>query len=122
MAPRPPAAGEPAAMREHWSVQNGVLVYDGKGQSLQEAKDYGNFELWVDWRIQPRGDGIYLRGNPGYRSGTLRGPRATDSEGKFIGSGGSTTARRTRRPAGVRRPLVGEWYLSSVVDDRVTST
>src|SRR5437879_4583218 len=33
----------------HWSVQDGVLVYDGKGQSLQTAKDYGNFELWVDW-------------------------------------------------------------------------
>lgn len=49
----------------HWTVKDGVLHYDGKGQSLQTAKDYGDFELWVDWKIGPKGDtGIYLRGNP----------------------------------------------------------
>jgi Domain of Unknown Function (DUF1080) len=49
----------------HWTVQNGILHYDGKGQSLQTAKDYGNFELYVDWKIRKKGDsGIYLRGNP----------------------------------------------------------
>src|SRR5207248_7477651 len=52
-------------MRAHWSVKDGVLQYDGKGDSLQTAKDYGNFELWVDWKIEKGGDsGIYLRGNP----------------------------------------------------------
>src|SRR5947209_18139496 len=25
----------------HWTVRDGVLHYDGKGQSLQSAKDYG---------------------------------------------------------------------------------
>jgi hypothetical protein len=46
-------------------VRDGVLYYDGKGQSLQTARDYDDFELWVDWRIGPKGDtGIYLRGNP----------------------------------------------------------
>ena len=49
----------------HWTVKDGILHYDGKGQSLQTAKDYGNLELWVDWKIGPKGDsGIYLRGNP----------------------------------------------------------
>jgi hypothetical protein len=49
----------------HWTVKDGILQYDGKGNNLQTAKDYGNFELWVDWKIGPRGDsGIYLRGNP----------------------------------------------------------
>jgi hypothetical protein len=49
----------------HWSVKEGILVYDGKGQSLQTVKDYGNIELYVDWKIGPKGDsGIYLRGNP----------------------------------------------------------
>jgi hypothetical protein len=53
------------AMREHWSVQDGVLVFDGKGKSLCSAKDYGNFDLYVDWKIKPKGDsGIYLRGTP----------------------------------------------------------
>src|SRR5216683_3109244 len=49
----------------HWTVKDGVLHYDGKGQSLQTAKDYGNFELYVAWKIGKAGDsGIYLRGNP----------------------------------------------------------
>jgi hypothetical protein len=53
----------------HWSVRDGIIHYDGKGpaykSNLQTIKDYGNFELWVDWKIPPKGDsGIYLRGNP----------------------------------------------------------
>jgi hypothetical protein len=49
----------------HWKVVDGILVYDGKGHSLQTAKDYANFELYVDWKILPKGDsGIYLRGQP----------------------------------------------------------
>ena len=52
-------------MREHWSVVDGVLTYDGKGQSLCTAKDYADFELYVDWKILEGGDsGIYLRGSP----------------------------------------------------------
>src|SRR5215472_4056730 len=49
----------------HWTVVDGILTYDGKGNSLQTVKDYGNFELYVDWKIEPKGDsGIYLRGQP----------------------------------------------------------
>jgi hypothetical protein len=52
-------------MREHWNVVDGALVFDGKGKSLCTAKDYGDFELLVDWKILPKGDsGIYLRGSP----------------------------------------------------------
>lgn len=53
-------------MRRHWSVRDGVLFYDGKsGKNLPTEKDYGNFILLVDWKIQPNGDsGIYLRGKP----------------------------------------------------------
>ncbi|MGQ9590074.1 MAG: family 16 glycoside hydrolase [Planctomycetota bacterium] len=54
-----------ASMCEHWSVRDGVLVFDGKGDNLSTAKDYGDFELLVDWKILPGGDsGIYLRGSP----------------------------------------------------------
>ena len=49
----------------HWSVKDGVIHYDGKGNSLQTVKDYGDIELYVDWKIREKGDsGIYLRGNP----------------------------------------------------------
>lgn len=52
-------------MREHWRVKDGTLVYDGKGNSLCTARDYGDFEMLVDWKILKDGDsGIYLRGSP----------------------------------------------------------
>jgi HEAT repeat protein len=52
-------------MRRHWQVIEGTLVFDGQGQSLCTANDYADFELFVDWKIETRGDsGIYLRGSP----------------------------------------------------------
>lgn len=52
-------------MRSHWKVEDGVLVFDGNGQNLCTVKEYGDFELLVDWKIGPQGDsGIYLRGCP----------------------------------------------------------
>jgi hypothetical protein len=52
-------------MRAHWKVEEGALVFDGKGDSLCTDKDYGDFEMYVDWKILEEGDsGIYLRGSP----------------------------------------------------------
>ena len=52
-------------MRRHWRVIAGTLVFDGQGHSLCTAEDYADFELFVDWKIEPKGDsGIYLRGSP----------------------------------------------------------
>lgn len=52
-------------MKDHWQVVDGELAFDGKGDSLCTIKDYGDFELYVDWKILPGGDsGIYLRGSP----------------------------------------------------------
>ena len=49
----------------HWTVQNGELINDGKGLYLTTDKDYGNFELLVEYKALPLGDsGIYLRGVP----------------------------------------------------------
>ncbi|WP_254506890.1 3-keto-disaccharide hydrolase [Anatilimnocola floriformis] len=49
----------------HWAAKDGVLEFDGKGQSLCTVKDYKDFELYCDWKIKPKGDsGIYLRGTP----------------------------------------------------------
>src|SRR5262249_25527664 len=74
----------------HATVQpDGVLAYDGKGDSLQTVKDYGNFELLLDWRIEEKGDsGIYLRGQPQVQiwdSDNTTGARGLD---KGSGSGG----------------------------------
>ena len=53
-------------MREHWRVEDGVLIFDGaNGINLCTERAYGDFELLVEWRIAPGGDsGIYLRGTP----------------------------------------------------------
>ncbi len=49
----------------HWKIVDGAIEYDGRGGSLPTEKDYGNFILMVDWKIQKGGDsGIFLRGRP----------------------------------------------------------
>ncbi|MCX6565892.1 MAG: DUF1080 domain-containing protein [Candidatus Aminicenantes bacterium] len=54
-----------AEMRAHWRVVEGILSFDGKGQNLCTVRDYGDFEMFVDWKIEPGGDsGLYLRGSP----------------------------------------------------------
>jgi len=54
-----------ADMRKHWRVENGALAFDGKGHSIGTVREYGDFDLWVDWKIERGGDsGIYLRGSP----------------------------------------------------------
>jgi hypothetical protein len=52
-------------IRQHWSVEKGELVNDGKGLYLTTDKNYGDFELLLDYRTVPKADsGIYLRGCP----------------------------------------------------------
>lgn len=52
-------------MRAHWKAEAGVLTFDGHGNHICTARDYGDFEMWVDWKIPPHGDsGVYLRGSP----------------------------------------------------------
>jgi hypothetical protein len=52
----------------HWTVDTakGEIVSDGKNPHLATVKDYGDFELYVDWlMVSPNGDsGVYLRGLP----------------------------------------------------------
>ena len=63
-------------MAETWTVKDGIIHHVPKivdvrassrrrGCSLQTAKDYGDFEWHVDWKIEKAGDsGLYLRGQP----------------------------------------------------------
>jgi hypothetical protein len=88
------------SMRAHWRAVDGVLVFDGKGQSLCTAKDYADFELFVDWKIEPRGDsGIYLRGSPQVQ--------IWDNP---VGSGGLyNNQKNPRNPSKKADRPVGEW-------------
>jgi hypothetical protein len=52
-------------MKEHWRAENGELVNDGNGAYATTEKDYGDFELFVEYKTVPLADsGIYLRGVP----------------------------------------------------------
>ena len=79
------------------SVVDGILTYDGKGDSLQSAKDYGDFELYVDWKIEEKGDsGLYLRGNPQVHIWIPTMLPAAKGEDKGSGSGGRGRIRGSK--------------------------
>jgi len=105
----------------HWSVQDGVLIYDGKGDSLQTQRQYGNFELMVDWKIEKAGDsGIYLRGQPQVQiwdSTVLTGGLAPD---KNKGSGGlwnNPPGSKGKEPLKNADKPVGEWNSFRIIVD-----
>ncbi|MGB7323748.1 MAG: DUF1080 domain-containing protein [Rubripirellula sp.] len=51
--------------KQHWSVEDGELVNDGKGPYLTTTKDYGDYELRLEYKTVPTADsGIYLKGTP----------------------------------------------------------
>lgn len=106
-------------MEGHWTVKDGVIVYDGKNDNLQTVKDYGNFELYVDWKIGPKGDsGIYLRGNPQVQiwdSDESPGAKGLD---KGSGSGGlwnNKDEKNGKRPLKKADKPVGEWNTFHIV-------
>lgn len=52
-------------LQKHWTVEDGEIVNDGHGDYLTTEKEYGDIELWIDYKTVPRADsGIYLRGVP----------------------------------------------------------
>jgi hypothetical protein len=52
-------------MQKHWRVENRELVNDGQGRYATTEKDYGDFELLLEYKTVPKADsGIYLRGVP----------------------------------------------------------
>ena len=95
-------------MRAHWKAENGELVFDGKGDNLCTAKDYGNFEMLVDWKIPPKGDsGIYLRGSPQVQ---IWEPKSAGQFNPPDGSGGLyNNEKNSRHPSEMDDNPVGEW-------------
>ena len=74
--------------KPHWSVENGELVNDGFGDYATTIKDYGDVELFVEYKTVAAADsGIYLRGVPQIQiwDATKGDPRGL---GQDKGSGG----------------------------------
>jgi len=103
-------------MRQHWQAIDGVLYFDGKGQSLCTSRDYTDFEMMVDWKIEKWGDsGIYLRGAPQVQIwDTAQWPE---------GSGGLyNNQKNPSKPLVKADKPVGEWNTFHIImrDQRVT--
>ncbi|HYF35881.1 MAG TPA: DUF1080 domain-containing protein [Prosthecobacter sp.] len=115
----------PENIKAHWKVENGELVNDGKGLYLTTDKDYGDFELWVEYKALPKGDsGIYLRGIPQVQiwDADEEDPkglgRAKGSGGLWNNSKGAPGKDPSKR---MDKPL-GEWnqFKITMIGERVT--
>ena len=100
-------------MRAHWKVVDGALCFDGKGHSLCTAKDYGDFEMLVDWKIEKGGDsGIYLRGTPQVQIWDT----ANRGVGAQVGSGGLYNNKKgASKPLKLADKPVGEWNTFRII-------
>jgi hypothetical protein len=119
MAPEKLAEAQKKADEEaktHWQVVDGVIVFDGKGKSLCTAKDYADFELYVDWKIKAKGDsGIYLRGSPQVQ--------IWDPADRPEGSGGLfNNKNHPSKPLKCADKPIGEWntFRIKMVGENVT--
>lgn len=107
-------------MLENWSVKDGCIVFDGKGDNLCTKKKYGDFEMLVDWRINKDGDsGIYLRGTPQVQIWDT----ARVDVGAQVGSGGlyNNTAHESK-PLVLADNAIGDWntFYIKMVGEKVT--
>lgn len=105
-------------MRKHWKVVDGVLFFDGKGHSLATEKDYGDFEMLVDWKLMhANGDsGIYLRGSPQVQ---IWDPAHHNN----IGSGGLYNNKKNpSKPLVTADNPIGQWntFRIKMVGEKVT--
>ena len=110
MKPKELAARQKEAnleMLENWSVRDGMIWFTGEGDNLCSVKEYGDFEMYVDWKITKGGDsGIYLRGTPQVQ---IWDTSRTDA-GAEVGSGGLYNNRENpSAPLKVADNPVGEW-------------
>jgi hypothetical protein len=120
-------------MAQHWKVEGGEIVSDGHGVFLTTDRDYGDFELHLEWMLPEScaDSGIYLRGNPqvqiwdpdcerDFQHGNQKGSgglwnNPADSPGKW-------PLERADRPTGewntTRVRMQGE-HVTVILNDRV---
>ena len=110
-------------MRQGWYVADGVLHFNGKGDNIATVKQYADFELLVDWKLDKEGKdgdaGVYLRGTPQVQIWDT----SRVEVGAQVGSGGLyNNQRHESKPLKVADNPLGEWntFRITMVGDRVT--
>ena len=110
------------AAKTGWMVENGELLFTGKGDNLVTDKHYGDFEMLVDWKLYPGPEpdaGIYLRGTPQVQIWDT----ARVDVGAQVGSGGLyNNQKHESKPLKVADQKVGEWntFRIKMVGERVS--
>ncbi|MEA4905054.1 MAG: family 16 glycoside hydrolase [Petrimonas sp.] len=111
-----------AAAKTGWIIENGELLFTGKGNNLCTDKQYGDFEMLVDWKLYPGPEpdaGIYLRGTPQVQIWDT----ARVNVGAQVGSGGLyNNQKNPSKPLKVADQKVGEWntFRIKMVGERVS--
>jgi len=114
-----------ADMQAHWRAEGADLVNDGKGKYATTVKDYGDFELLVDYKTVPLADsGIYLRGCPQVQIWDHTNP-AEFKNGAEKGSGGlwnNSAGAPGKDPLVLADKPFGQWNHFRIImqGDRVT--
>ena len=99
--------------KDDWIVKDGLLVFTGHGDNLATAAAYGDFELYVDWKITAQGDaGIYLRGTPQVQIWDT----SRRDVGAQVGSGGLyNNQKNASKPLIVADNKIGEWNTFHII-------
>jgi HEAT repeat protein len=106
----------------NWKVENGALIFTGKGKNLCTEKAYGDFEIYVDWKLYPGDEpdaGIYLRGTPQVQIWDT----ARVKVGAQVGSGGLYNNKiNASKPLKVADLKLGYWntFHIKMIGERVT--
>ncbi|MGP1477318.1 MAG: family 16 glycoside hydrolase [Phocaeicola sp.] len=111
-------------MRKDWAVKDGAVTYVGSGyDNLCTVKQYGNFEMYVDWILDSNGSdpdaGIYLRGTPQVQIWDV----TRVNVGAQVGSGGLyNNQKNPSAPLKVADNPLNHWnsFYIKMVGDKVT--
>jgi 3-keto-disaccharide hydrolase len=110
-----------ADVPDGWRVVDGALTRVGQGGDLITDDQFGNFELALDWKVQPRGNsGVFYRVTEEGEETYFTGPemQVLDDAGHPDGKSRLTSAGAAYglypSPAGVVRPA-GEWNQARVL-------
>ncbi|WP_442506274.1 3-keto-disaccharide hydrolase [Novipirellula sp. SH528] len=98
--------------KQHWTIENGELVNDGKGPYLTTDDNFRDYELLLDYKTVPRADsGIYLKGTPQVQIWDST-EEAKFNIGAGLGSGGlwnNSAGAPGKDPAKLADKPFGEW-------------
>lgn len=107
-------------MSTGWEAKGEELHFTGHGDNLCSVKDYQDFEMFVDWKIEKEGDaGIYLRGSPQVQIWDI----SRTNVGAQVGSGGLYNNQiNPRNPLKVADNAINEWNTFHIImkGERVT--